>query len=92
MNARFETRDHELASTLVTLGYEVGELVWEGEDSNRPFAIFAFDGEEEKIGKEADDFFLGKEKNISPRDLFANHKKLRTWIYEEKDRLERGKR
>ena len=86
----FPTRDHELASTLITLGYEVDRLNWERQEDGIPFGVFVFAGDKAELERVSRDFFMGKELAIAPKELFSNHKKLRSWLMEEKGRLRNG--
>lgn len=86
----FITRDHELASTMITLGYDIQRLDWEKQDDGTPFGVFVFNGVRSEFERISRDFFMGKELAISPKELFSNHKKLRSWLIEEKGRMRNG--
>ena len=84
----FPTRDHELASTLVTLKYEIERLDWEKQEDGKWFGVFVFSGDSSEMELVSRDFRMGKEFAISPQELFSNHKKLRSWLIEERQRRE----
>jgi len=86
----FPTRDHELSSTLLTLGYEIDRLEWEKQEDGTWFGTFVFTGPTAEFERVSRDFFMGKELAISPKELFSNHKKLRSWLIEEKRRKFNG--
>lgn len=76
----FSTRDLVLASTLVTLGFEMQGIDYQQEgDKNRPTGYFKFD-DTPNMRTAEDDFWNGK-LSVEPRKFMSNLHGFKAQVY-----------